>query len=399
MSAPIRVAQICDYPEEGWASMDLIAAMVAEHLARDHAEAVAVDRIAPPFRHRLGLLPLPAGRGFARNADRLLNRFHDYPRALRPIARQGRHDLFHVMDHSYSQLVHELPPGRVVVTCNDLDTFRCLLEPALEPRPAWFRAMARRILAGFRKADAIVTISESVGRELLARDLVPAARIHPVPLGISDEYGPDPDPAAPAELDRLLGPADPGPDAPPDLLHVGSTIPRKRIDVLLDVFAAVRRAIPGARLIKVGGWLTPEQERQAGTLGVLDAVVRMPFLDRRVVAALYRRSALVLQPSDAEGFGLPVAEALACGAVVLASDLPVLREVGGEAATYAPVADLPAWTAAALALLDERRRDPDAWQARRLRGIERSRRFRWTTHAARLVEIYRQVLEARPPAP
>jgi glycosyltransferase involved in cell wall biosynthesis len=56
---------------------------------------------------------------------------------------------------------------------------------------------------------------------------------------------------------------------------------------------------------------------------------------------MYRRAALVLQPSSAEGFGLPVAEALACGAVVLASDLEVLREVAGEAAAYAPDGGCP----------------------------------------------------------
>ena len=53
---------------------------------------------------------------------------------------------------------------------------------------------------------------------------------------------PEPDPAADAEAARLLGPV--GPDGPPDLLHVGSTIPRKRIGLLLEIFAAVRRARP-----------------------------------------------------------------------------------------------------------------------------------------------------------
>ena len=145
---------------------------------------------------------------------------------------------------------------------------------------------------------------------------------------------------------------------PPDLLHVGSTIPRKRIDLLLEIFAAMRRAYPGARLIKAGGGLRPEQTRQAEALGVADAIVTLPFFvpsERGILAAVYRRAALVLQPSDAEGFGLPVAEALACGATVLASDLPALREVGGDAAAYCPVGDIDAWTTAAAALLQAQR--------------------------------------------
>jgi glycosyltransferase involved in cell wall biosynthesis len=88
-----------------------------------------------------------------------------------------------------------------------------------------------------------------------------------------------------------------------------------------------------------------------------------------------------------------VAEALACGTPVLASDIPALREVGGGSASYAPPGDPAAWSEAALALLDERRRDPLAWRARRAAGLERAGRYRWTAHVARLVEIYRGVLD------
>ena len=118
----IRVAVVCDFPEEGWASMDLTGEQVVAHLNRGCADGVRASRFCPPFRHRL-----------ARNADRFLNRFWDYPRALRPVVRRGEFDLYHVVDHSYSQLVHGLPPGRAVVTCHDLDTFRCLLDPAASP--------------------------------------------------------------------------------------------------------------------------------------------------------------------------------------------------------------------------------------------------------------------------
>ena len=58
----------------------------------------------------------------------------------------------------------------------------------------------------------------------------------------------------------------------------------------------------------------------------------------------------MLVTSDSEGFGFPVIEAMACGAIVLASDLPVLKEVGEDAALYAPVGDVPAWTAMARAV-------------------------------------------------
>ena len=80
-------------------------------------------------------------------------------------------------------------------------------------------------------------------------------------------------------------------------------------------------------------------------------IVTLPFLDRRVLAAVYRRAALVLQPSEREGFGLPVAEAMACGTPVVASTVPALREAGGDGAIYCRVGDLRRLDGAVGALL------------------------------------------------
>src|SRR5207237_3958855 len=133
---------------------------------------VAATRVRPAFRRRFARLPAAGkGRG-ARNADRLINRLVDYPLALRRLAGRGGFDLFHVVDHSYSQLVHVLPADRAVLTCHDLNTFRCLLEPEREPRPYWFRAMARRVLAGLQKAAVVVCDSDATRQALRAHDLV-----------------------------------------------------------------------------------------------------------------------------------------------------------------------------------------------------------------------------------
>lgn len=393
MTRPLRVAVVRDYPEEGWASMDLTGEMVLTQFARECAGEVEATDVRPPFRHRLTRWPVVRRLRPARNADRLLNRFGDYPHALRRVVRAGGFDLFHLVDHSYSQLVHVLPADRTVVTCHDLDTFRCLLEPEREPRPRWFRAMARRTLLGFQKAAAVVCNSETTRQAILAHDLIPESRLHLAWVGVAPEFSAEPNPVADAEAARWLGPLEPG--APPDVLHVGSTIPRKRIDLLLEIFAAMRRACPGARLIKAGGALRPEQQHQAEALDVADAIVTLPYFapgERSVLAAVYRRASLVLQPSEAEGFGLPVAEALACGAPVLASDLPALREVGGDAAAYCPVGDVPAWTEAAVALLDAHVQRSNAWHARRAAGLERASLFQWPRHARQLAGVYRAVL-------
>ncbi len=278
------------------------------------------------------------------------------------------------------------------MTCHDLDTFRCLLEPASEPRPRWFRMMARRILSGLQQAAALTCVSEAT------RDAIcwprTGTRNPPavIPNAVPPECSPEPNPEGDAQAAQWLGPLAEAPPDRFDLLHVGTNIPRKRIDVLLKVVAAIRRSKSRARLIKVGGAFSPEQTRLAYDLGLSDSVVHLPFCDRATLAAVYRRAALVLQPSDAEGFGLPVAEALACGSAVLASDIPVLREVGGEPTLYAPVGDIDAWTETALTHLDAFLANAPAWQARRTSGLLWANRYRWTTHVAQLVDLYRSIL-------
>ena len=172
---------------------------------------------------------------------------------------------------------------------------------------------------------------------------------------------------------------------------MGSTIPRKRMDVLLATFSGIMREFPTARLIQVGGMLTAEQGAQAQRLGIEDRIVVTPHLRQELVSSIYRRASVVLLPSEREGFGLPLVEAMACGAVVLASNLPVLREVGGEAASYCTVADVPAWTQKAIELLYQSRNGPEQWQKRRTAGIARASQFTWQNYALRMARIYRQI--------
>lgn len=386
----IRLGILPDYSEEGWASMDLTAATTRDFLVLNHAEEVEITSLIPSFQYRLSKYPGLTKANFSRNLDRLVNRSWDYPRAVKFRNRHSPLDVFHVMDHSYSQLAHALPAGRVVITCHDLDTFRCLLDPANEVRPLWFRAMTRRILNGFCKAAAVACDSDATRKAILDHELMPEHKLVTIPLGIAPEFQNQADPRADAEATRLLGEI-----GPIELLHVGSTIARKRIDVLLDTFAIVRSHHSDARLIKVGGNLTPDQIRQAESLGVMEGIISLPFLDRSTVAAIYRRSALVLQPSEAEGFGLPVVEAMACGVVVIASDIKVLREVGGDVAIYCPVANPQAWAGKVLELLAERSINPQAWQQRQSVNQHYSRKFQWSNHVAQLVRLYKQVLKPK----
>ncbi len=382
----LKLAVICDLREEGWPSMELVAEMLIAQVSANYAAQFSAVKVCPPMNRRFTALPVIKRQRAAHNADRLLNRYWDYPRWLRN--RRGEFDLFHLVDHSYSQLLHELSAERVVVTCHDLDTFRCLLEPESEPRPAWFRWLIQRTLDGFRRAARVVCVSETTRQQLLAHGLFTPDRLTVIPNGVHPSCTPGSNFLADAEAARLLGEA----DGSPLLLHVGSAIARKRIDVLLEVFARVRREFPRARLIRVGGPFTAEQMELAQRLQVAEAVTVLPLLTREVVAAVYRRATLVLLPSEREGFGLPVAEAQACGVPVVASDLAVLREVGGEAAIYCPISDSDAWSKTIAALLDERECNPMKWAQRRAAGLAGAAQFTWTEHARKLVTLYQELL-------
>lgn len=389
MNGRLRVAICPDFREERWPSMDRVADELLRALARDFADAVAAESVAPPFRYRA--LRMSSGP-LALNADRGLNRLVDYPSHVARLA--GAYDLFHVMDHSYAQLVHRLPADRTLVTCHDLDTFRSVLEPDVEPRSLPFRVMTRHILHGLQRA-AFVTCDTSVVRdELIDAGLVAPERAVVAPVGVSEAFLGDPTPEAQAAAIRLVPPV-PG---SVDLLHVGSVAARKRIDVLLSCCAALRPLVPGLRLIRVGGRLSDDQARFARALGVEDVVVSLPALDDVTLAALYRRAALVLLPSEREGFGLPLVEALACGTPVVATNLPVLREVGGRAAEYCPLGDVPAWTRTILALLDERRNAPERWAARRAQGSFWAGRYSWSRFAGTMMSLYEEMAGVAPAA-
>jgi glycosyltransferase involved in cell wall biosynthesis len=247
--------------------------------------------------------------------------------------------------------------------------------------------MTRRILAGLRKAGHIACDSYATRDALVAKAGVALERTSVVPNGPHPSCSPEAEPSADIDAARLLGPR--GPFV--DLLHVGSTIPRKRIDALLHIFDSLRSAHRSLRLVRVGGPFTAAQQALVRELDLADDIVVMPTLDRSTLAAVYRRCALLLMPSEREGFGLPVLEALACGTPVVASDMAALREVGGFAVTYCPVDDIDAWHHAVSRLLDERRDNAAQWTLRRESGLRRAAAFSWSRYAADVAAIYARI--------
>ncbi|MGH8011180.1 MAG: glycosyltransferase family 4 protein [Candidatus Binataceae bacterium] len=385
MAASPRVAIVCDFLEENWPSMDLVANMLFQALTNGHSHEFAFECIRPSFKRRFMRVPRMRNRRGAYNADRVLNRFFDYPRVIR--RRLIDFDLFHVVDHSYAHLVQNVPQGKAVVTCHDLDAFSPLLNPVYTPRAWLMAAMARRIVSGLRMAAIVACVSGATRDDLLRGGILMPERLTIVPNGTHPDFSPCPNPSANNEANLLLGPkiAD-----APELLHVGSSVARKRIDILLHVFAAFRHRFPRARLIRVGGEPSANHEKLAAELGIRESITFLPFIQSAVLAAVYRRVLALVITSEAEGFCLPIAEAMACGTPAIASDLPALREVGGEAVCYVPRADVSGYVAA----LETISRQGLGWprSATCAAGLKQAARFSWTDHATSMCAIYRQLL-------
>ena len=163
-------------------------------------------------------------------------------------------------------------------------------------------------------------------------------------------------------------------------MHVSrhASVPSDRLDAIYAACTEYR--------LRLGGPVrVDDHEREVvlltgeGLMGgsqIGDRVVVLPFLERHLLAAVYRRARCVVLPSDREGFGFPVVEALASGAPIVASDLPVLREAGGEHALYARPGDADDFAAKLLALLDRNGRPRPLI------------RFSWDDSAQRIAALY-----------
>jgi glycosyltransferase involved in cell wall biosynthesis len=378
----VRVGVVCDLREEQWYSMDLVADMLLEYLPKVSGGAIRPERLCPAIQPMWTRMPLFGLTHTARLLDRLTGRLWAYPRWLAPKA--GDFDLFHIVDHSYAHLVRVIPASRTIVSCHDLDAIRAAVPRSRERfRPS--AVLAASILEALALAARVVCLTEATRQDLLAIRACAPDRVSVIPPGVHPSCSPNRDDDADERATQLLGPA--APDGT-ELLHVGSTIPRKRIGDLLAVVSQLRRQIPGVRLIRVGGEFTRAQRALVRRLGLGQVITTLPFVERPVLAALYRRSSLVLLPSDREGFGLPVVEAMACGTPVVASDLPALREAGGTAVTYRPVGAVPRWVECVRRLLEEKMTDPEQWDARRRACIARAASFSWTAYASGIAGVY-----------
>jgi len=166
-----------------------------------------------------------------------------------------------------------------------------------------------------------------------------------------------------------------------DLLYMGSFMPYKNVETL----ARAMNELPGYRLHLLSGISDGDRARLAALTPAESIVFHDGVGDAEYGELLETATALMTASLD-EGFGLPIVEAMAVGTPVVLSDIPIFREIAGDAGSYVPATDPDAVARAVLEL-----EAPGAWQARSAAVLERSRAFNWDRSAAELYEVLSRV--------
>jgi glycosyltransferase involved in cell wall biosynthesis len=263
-------------------------------------------------------------------------------------------------------------PGlRSVVTVHDVIFMRI---PTFGRLTTW--GMSQVVARAARHADSLIAISAASRDEICATLAIDPRRFTVVPHGVGAVPRAQPVPEAPLRERLSLGDGR-------VVLCVAAVRPHKNQELLIRALPQ----LPADVLLVLAGRHERYAERLrevAAQLGVEGRVRLTGYLSDAELERLWSMAACAAFPTRAEGFGLPVLEAMARGVPVACSDIPVLREVGDDVPRYFDPAD-PASAAAALV---DVLRDPGRAQ----RGLERANRFSWAEAARGTMHAYERAL-------
>jgi anaerobic magnesium-protoporphyrin IX monomethyl ester cyclase len=294
------------------------------------------------------------------------------PAALRAIGAQ--------VAHFTNGMVPLASPVPTVVTIHDVSL---RLYPRYHPPR---RVLLNGPLVGLaaRRADAIITVSESARDDIVRSYKVDPARVRVVYEAAAPAFTPVRDPEKLARVRRRYGLAE------RIILYVGTIEPRKNLPTLIDAFS--RQLQAGAlshQLVCVGpyGWMSRGIGERIDAEG-LDHAIRftgyVPFED---LPALYSLAEVFVYPSMYEGFGLPVVEAMACGVPVITGPASALTEVGSNAVQHVDRLDADRLGETLVDLA----RDGAKRASMSAAGLARAREFSWDRAARESLEIYGNV--------
>jgi glycosyltransferase involved in cell wall biosynthesis len=241
------------------------------------------------------------------------------------------------------------------------------------------------------RAARIIASSQATKDAVLERFGVPLEKVVVISPGVDEVFCREEDRGALAAAAKRIG-------LPENyILFVGRLEPKKNVGAVLDAYRWLRenRALQH-KLVLVGPQEVsdPAVSRAVGAqhAAPLHDVIRLSNLSASELCVAYNLADVLVFPSWVEGFGFPPLEAMACGAPVVASNIPVLRETLGDAAITVPPDD---WMQLAVAV---QKVLTNAFLRRILaeRGLARARRFRWQDTAQRVLGVYEEALRYAP---
>jgi len=283
--------------------------------------------------------------------------------------------------HLPSTILPPLLPCPAVVTVHDL----AWLHYPETYEPADLR-MQKVALRGAARAARVIASSQATARDLQTAG-IPTDRISIVHLGVSSAFRPD-GPAVPAD-------AFPGAErlAAGYVLYMYALSPRKNPGRLLHAYRQVRSEMPAPPLVLIGKMTAYGEEllAEARTIGVADQVLFPGYLPDELLPPLYRGATVVAYPSLYEGFGLPILEAMACGAPVITANTSSMPEVAGDAAVLVDPESVDDIASALRQVLT----DQELRRSLSQRGLARSKGFSWDRTARETATVYREVVRER----
>ena len=272
-------------------------------------------------------------------------------------------------------------PARFVVTVHDLFPFEF---PEIHSGPlprAVNHLLIRNAVAGARR---IITPSSATAAAIGRHFPAFVSKVTAIPEAAEERFNPIRNLEAEGAWQVRLG------IRPPYVLYVGQWKAYKNVPLLIEAFRMVQKTHPSTRLVIAGDDPRHPEIRQAAGQLPESSVVLPGRVPDSGIPDLYRGAAVVVLPSRAEGFGLPVVEAMACGVPVVCSDLPVLREVGNGAAIFCDPNSASSFASGIVSVLDS-----DGMAALRRRGLDHAATFSWRRAARATVAVYEAALGSR----
>ncbi|MDI7275237.1 MAG: glycosyltransferase family 1 protein [Anaerolineae bacterium] len=288
-------------------------------------------------------------------------------------------DLFHA---PYYFTAYRRTPIPLVLTLFDLI-------PKVYPAsmPSSLDRLAYGVAVGLaaRAARRVIVCSQAAQADLQRHLGLPPERIAVIPAAPAPVFRPAEEAAVRRTRELYRVP-------PRYVLHVGVNKPHKNLETLLEAYHRYYTQTPAenrASLVLVGEhdprYVSPR--RWAAQLGLARSVLALGNVPDEDLRALYTGATCVAVPSLYEGFGLPVIEAMACGAPVLCSSSSALPEVAGGAAIQIDARDTMAWMRMIMRLLE----DQPLRESLRVQGLSRAAQFSWEAAARATLEVYRAV--------